>query len=205
MQFRYTSFVKLSLSVYFILLVYLLCFYQLFHVFLLVCSLFLYSVREWCLFLFFFFSSKRRHTSCALVTGVQTCALPISLDSINEVAQTLAAERDQIQATLRAARLASEHLEGIMSSAERVMDRLDHGSEVMDQTLVADLPQISADLKRTLASLAKASKQAEVVLGPHGAAADALGARGIGPAGPTLAELRALLRQISHLSAPTPH
>src|SRR3546814_7096782 len=30
------------------------------------------------LFVFFFFSSRRRHTSCALVTGVQTCALPIS-------------------------------------------------------------------------------------------------------------------------------
>src|SRR3546814_9806273 len=27
----------------------------------------------------FFFSSRRRHTICALVTGVQTCALPISL------------------------------------------------------------------------------------------------------------------------------
>src|SRR3546814_6597966 len=27
--------------------------------------------------LIFFFSSRRRHTSCALVTGVQTCALPI--------------------------------------------------------------------------------------------------------------------------------
>src|SRR3546814_5766907 len=27
----------------------------------------------------FFFSSRRRHTSCALVTGVQTCALPISV------------------------------------------------------------------------------------------------------------------------------
>src|SRR3546814_2595876 len=26
----------------------------------------------------FFISSRRRHTSCALVTGVQTCALPIS-------------------------------------------------------------------------------------------------------------------------------
>src|SRR3546814_6336146 len=26
----------------------------------------------------FFFSSRRRHTRCALVTGVQTCALPIS-------------------------------------------------------------------------------------------------------------------------------
>src|SRR3546814_2532959 len=29
-------------------------------------------------FCMFFFSSRRRHTRCALVTGVQTCALPIS-------------------------------------------------------------------------------------------------------------------------------
>src|SRR3546814_1324139 len=28
-------------------------------------------------FVFFCFSSRRRHTRCALVTGVQTCALPI--------------------------------------------------------------------------------------------------------------------------------
>src|SRR3546814_3409398 len=28
-------------------------------------------------FYLFFFSSRRRHTRCALVTGVQTCALPI--------------------------------------------------------------------------------------------------------------------------------
>src|SRR3546814_6661337 len=30
-----------------------------------------------CCVCIFFFSSRRRHTSCALVTGVQTCALPI--------------------------------------------------------------------------------------------------------------------------------
>src|SRR3546814_2373658 len=30
-----------------------------------------------CIQVYFFFSSRRRHTSCALVTGVQTCALPI--------------------------------------------------------------------------------------------------------------------------------
>src|SRR3546814_4507389 len=34
----------------------------------------LYSI----VFYMFFFSSRRRHTRCALVTGVQTCALPIS-------------------------------------------------------------------------------------------------------------------------------
>src|SRR3546814_6186066 len=28
--------------------------------------------------MYFFFLSRRRHTRCALVTGVQTCALPIS-------------------------------------------------------------------------------------------------------------------------------
>src|SRR3546814_9065986 len=43
-----------------VLILLILCFY----VFLLLC--------------FFFFSSRRLHTRCALVTGVQTCALPIS-------------------------------------------------------------------------------------------------------------------------------
>src|SRR3546814_16714490 len=33
----------------------------------------------------FFFSSRRRHTRCALVTGVQSCALPISLIALNLV------------------------------------------------------------------------------------------------------------------------
>src|SRR3546814_19505953 len=32
----------------------------------------------------FFFSSRRRHTRCALVTGVQTCALPISYNNYND-------------------------------------------------------------------------------------------------------------------------
>src|SRR3546814_14005340 len=32
--------------------------------------------------MFFCFSSRRRHTSCALVTGVQTCALPISYSEV---------------------------------------------------------------------------------------------------------------------------
>src|SRR3546814_1063374 len=36
-------------------------------------------VLYWSYSLFFFFSSRRRHTRCALVTGVQTCALPICI------------------------------------------------------------------------------------------------------------------------------
>src|SRR3546814_8241682 len=40
---------------------------------------FLLSFYVCILFVFFFFSSIRRHTRGALVTGVQTCALPISV------------------------------------------------------------------------------------------------------------------------------
>src|SRR3546814_10542516 len=53
----------------------------------------------------FVFSSRRRHTRCALVTGVQTCALPIWLsladlidmaDEIGLAARPLRAEMDEI-------------------------------------------------------------------------------------------------------------
>src|SRR3546814_1503608 len=39
---------------------------------------------------FFFFSSRRRHTRCALVTGVQTCALPILMLSAPMLLSALA-------------------------------------------------------------------------------------------------------------------
>src|SRR3546814_8355122 len=49
-------------------------------------------------FFFFFFSSRRRHTRCALVTGVQTCALPISkMKAIHK----FIGEGDKVKVTLR--------------------------------------------------------------------------------------------------------
>src|SRR3546814_13575289 len=47
-----------------------------------------------------FFSSRRRHTMCALVTGVQTCALPIShtaerTDALRRVARGSAAAQQR--------------------------------------------------------------------------------------------------------------
>src|SRR3546814_1888619 len=36
-----------------------------------------------CICVCVFFSSRRRHTRCALVTGVQTCALPICIVTKN--------------------------------------------------------------------------------------------------------------------------
>src|SRR3546814_3379311 len=42
--------------------------------------------------MYFFFSSRRRHTRCALVTGVQTCALPIFPGRPDQRAMTKAEE-----------------------------------------------------------------------------------------------------------------
>src|SRR3546814_3763616 len=39
--------------------------------------------------MYFFFSSRRRQTRCALVTGVQTCALPIYFNALPEELQEM--------------------------------------------------------------------------------------------------------------------
>src|SRR3546814_6118659 len=42
------------------------------------CELIILNINDiYVSYVIFFFSSRRRHTICALVTGVQTCALPI--------------------------------------------------------------------------------------------------------------------------------
>src|SRR3546814_10759161 len=48
------------------------------------------------LYLFFFFSSRRLHTRCAVVTGVRTCALPISFlrDPTKEIDCDIHRQRD---------------------------------------------------------------------------------------------------------------
>src|SRR3546814_9783861 len=50
---------------------------------------------------FFFFSSRRRHTRCALVTGVQTCALPIFQAFGGKELQHVAAAHEVDRADLR--------------------------------------------------------------------------------------------------------
>src|SRR3546814_7641630 len=47
-------------------------------------------------FFFFFFSSRRRHTRCALVTGVQTCALPIFVAETQRVDQAVDDRRHDV-------------------------------------------------------------------------------------------------------------
>src|SRR3546814_11123575 len=72
---------------------------------------------------FFFFSSRRRHTRCALVTGVQTCALPIFTlrlgstdDFVTMLASAKLGELKQLCAGTPAARYFAEGGERMLAS-----------------------------------------------------------------------------------------
>src|SRR3546814_7548796 len=65
-------------------------------------------------FIVFFFSSRRRHTRCALVTGVQTCALPILAEMVPstavEIAEATGLDPVVVDATLDRRSTATEYL-----------------------------------------------------------------------------------------------
>src|SRR6188474_3757334 len=64
---------------------------------------------------FFFFSSRRRHTRCRYVTGVQTCALPISGMWFHFVGYQVDRETEQLDMD-RVRDLAKEHRPKIILS-----------------------------------------------------------------------------------------
>src|SRR3546814_5141526 len=74
----------------------------------------------------FFFSSRRRHTRCALVTGVQTCALPIfdaavvgAGAQLHVLADAVELEQPAFEAG-RGVELAAAQLAGVRSEERRV-------------------------------------------------------------------------------------
>src|SRR3546814_16055076 len=79
-----------------------------------------------------FVSSRRRHTSCALVTGVQTCALPIYAGAVQQrtaLEQRVSAlESDLVQARSRGAALETD-LRKVIGRLERAA-----GDDGLEQT-----------------------------------------------------------------------
>src|SRR3546814_2647506 len=77
----------------------------------------------------FFFSSRRRHTKCALVTGVQTCALPICREYLVDLRKVprrrrlVAPQREQVGKPLRhMRRVALRAPIGLVAAAQRIVE-----------------------------------------------------------------------------------
>src|SRR3546814_17238699 len=100
----------------------------------------------------FFFSSRRRHTICALVTGVQTCALPIFADSLpfqtdaaaylEERARTLDWRLRRFAKQLKANRLAGVALERARLKLQPMPAITPPAAEALDRRLDALLPRV---------------------------------------------------------------
>src|SRR3546814_17152258 len=87
----------------------------------------------------FFFSSRRRHTICALVTGVQTCALPIYPQDGGGAATlrhspSVSASRCHLPIAARQGGVLSNRLPGLRPVGEEAFDAL-FGQDMLAQPL----------------------------------------------------------------------
>src|SRR3546814_20720643 len=103
----------------------------------------------------FFFSSRRRHTRCALVTGVQTCALPISTVShVNAVQATLKANEEQMAGQAASQQELADRINGALADAETALAMLREGADEFAEQGGARMIATLAEVRTTADSAA---------------------------------------------------
>lgn len=102
-------------------------------------------------------------------------------------------QRADLRALIVNARQASEQLNTTLATTNRTLDSV-------DRDLVDKLPGLVSKLDATLAHLDSAADNANGILGENRAAIHNFANGGLAQIGPTLAELRALVRDLRHIS-----
>ncbi|HLM54441.1 MAG TPA: MlaD family protein [Pseudoxanthomonas sp.] len=116
-----------------------------------------------------------------------------TLENLERISGSLA-DRDQgVEALLVSARDAARSLDTSLGTANGTLQRL-------DQNLVRELPRILDKLDATLTKLDSAAGNADAILGENRAAINSFASEGLGQLGPTLSELRRLIRDLRQIS-----
>ncbi len=116
-----------------------------------------------------------------------------TLGNLESISSGLA-DRDQgTQALLLSARDAARSLDVTLKTTNGTIERL-------DQNLVQQLPTILAKLETTLTKLDSAAGSADSILGENRAAINSFANDGLAQLGPTLTELRGLIRDLRRVS-----
>jgi len=116
-----------------------------------------------------------------------------TLEQLDQVTGAIAGEREEIAGLIRSARAASEKLEATLASADKTLVGL-------DQSVVQKLPEIVAKLDRTLAQLENTSQNANAMLSENREAIADFSNDGLGQVGPTMRQLRSLIRELDDLA-----
>lgn len=116
-----------------------------------------------------------------------------TLQNLDEISSSLAAQKDDLRALIVNAREAAAKLDTTLATTNGTMERL-------DRNLVQQLPQLVSKLDGTLAKLDSAANNADAILGENRTAINSFANDGLGQLGPTLTELRSLVRDLRRIS-----
>ncbi len=116
-----------------------------------------------------------------------------TLDHIESMTGAVASQREDLSALIVNARQASERLNTTLDTTNRAL------SDV-DREFVQKLPGLISRLDSTLAKLDSAAGNADRILGENRGAIHSFANDGLSQLGPTLAELRSLIRDLRRLS-----
>jgi phospholipid/cholesterol/gamma-HCH transport system substrate-binding protein len=117
-----------------------------------------------------------------------------TLDNIESATGALADQREDLGALIRNARVSSEKL-------ATTLDTTNTALADVDRELVQKLPQLIAKLDSTLNRLDSAAGNADALLSENRGAIDSFTQDGLSQLGPTLDELRALVRDLRKISS----
>ena len=128
-----------------------------------------------------------------VLSDKNVASITATLEHLEAVSGSMA-DRDQgLQALLVSARDAARNLDRTLDTTNGTMQRL-------DENLVKQLPPLLAKLDSTLARLDSAAGNADAILGENRAAINNFANEGLGQLGPTLSELRRLIRDLRQVS-----
>ncbi|ADV28271.1 Mammalian cell entry related domain protein [Pseudoxanthomonas suwonensis 11-1] len=116
-----------------------------------------------------------------------------TLENIEQISASLAAKDEGMQDLLATARDAARSLDVTLQNTNATVQRV-------DQNLVQELPALISRLDSTLARLDSAAGNADAILGENRAAINSFANDGLAQLGPTLTELRGLIRDLRQIS-----
>jgi len=123
-----------------------------------------------------------------------------TLGHVDDFTQAMAAERERIADLITGASLASERLTQVLTRVDATVEHIDRSVARVDSSLIEALPQITHDLSQTLQQMEALTRRADAMLADNEDALASFGSEGLSQLGPTLQELRTLIRDLGRLS-----
>lgn len=128
-----------------------------------------------------------------LLSEENIASIESTLANIENATAAFGDRREDISALLRSARDASEQLEQTLATANSALADFDRG-------FVQELPPLMERLDGTMARLDSAAEGADAILNENRAAINSFANEGLSQLGPTLGELRGLVRDLRRIS-----